>query len=232
MSNFRMSNFVMSNLSDRQTLLCQTLLCQTIECYQAPDQLDSEGWSPLHHACDATSYSWRASRAAFALLRITPPDILNMATTGTQPPANSCLHLASAGSDKGFARAELVQALLEHKADLEQRESNGNTAYLLAAAQGATDVMEMLVQHGANIFAKSKKNAGGYQFAASCSGSSKRAAEHHGAPKTWTTSAPKAARKHHGSSESRQGRHMQQHATNQTAMQTQWHGQQWSGWRW
>ena len=69
---------------------------------QAADELDDHGWYPLHHAVDATSYSWRALEAAKALLRITPQAVLNSATTGSQPSGYTCLHVACEGSDNTF----------------------------------------------------------------------------------------------------------------------------------
>jgi len=134
----------------------------------------------------------RATKAAFALLQVTPPDILNMPTTGAQPSGNSCLHLASAGSDKGFARAKLVGALLDRRANVEQTESNGNTAFLLASGQGDTSVLNMLMQCGADTHATNHNGFGGFQLAKQCSRSSTHAAEQHSVPKTWKRSKAKA----------------------------------------
>jgi hypothetical protein len=179
----------------------------------------------------------RATKAAFALLQVTPPEILNMPTTGAQPFRNSCLHLASAGSDKGFARAKLVGALLDRRADLEQKESNGNTAFLLASGQGATDVFELLMDRGANKDALNNNGFGGFQLAVQCSTSSRIVASRHGVQKVWKQSETKAYRQHHGGSYSRTGRHMQQHATNMFARENGhgWYsdrnGYQWSSWK-
>ena len=161
-------------------------------------------------------------KASFALLDITPPVILNSTTTGLQPPRNSCLLLACAGSDKGFERANLVRALLAHGADLEQKDSNGNTPCLLSSAQGATDVLNVLIAAGANRYATNHKGYGCFQLATSCSTSSKRSAEQHRVPKTWKLSKPKSTRQHSGGSDSRMSRHMQQHATNIGAKRKHW----------
>ena len=177
------------------------------------------------------------------MLQVTPPEILNMPTTGAQPFRNSCLHLASAGSDRGFARAKLVGALLDRRADLEQTESNGNTAFLLASGQGATDVLELLMDRGANKDAKNDKGVGSFQLTVRCSTSSRIAASRHGVPMTWKRSETKAYTQHHGGSDSRTGRHMQQYATNMNARENGhgWYsdrnGHQWSslysdGWQW
>ena len=188
----------------------------------------------MHHACDASSYATRALNAAFALLLVTPPEILNTTTTGTQPNGNSCLHLASAGSDKGFARAKLVAALLDRRANLEQKESNGNTALLLASGQGDTSVFNMLMQCGADTHATNHHGFGAFQLAKQCSQSSSLAADQHNVPNTWKKTKTKAHRQHHGGSHSRAGRHAQQRATNRTAAPTRWqsgNGQQRSDWQ-
>ena len=188
----------------------------------------------MHHACDASSYATRALNAAFALLLVTPPEILNMTTTGTQPLGNSCLHLASAGSDKCFARAKLVRALCNYRANLEQKESNGNTAFLLASGQGDTTVFNMLIQCGADTHAKSHNGFGGFQLAKQCSQSSTLAADQQNVPNTWKKTTAKAHRQHRGGSDSRAGRHAQQRATNRTAPPTRWqpgNGQQRSDWQ-
>ena len=166
-------------------------------------------------------------KASFALLEITPPVILNSTTTGLQPPRNSCLLLACAGSDKGFERANLVRALLAHGADLEQEDSRHNTAYLLASAQGVSDVMEVLLCAGANKRAKNVKDKGGFQLATACSTTSKRSSELHFAPRAWTHAEVKSSRQHHGAGNARAGRHMQQHATRWTALQTPWQTGTW-----
>ena len=160
-----------------------------------------------------------------------------MPTTGAQPFRNSCLHLASAGSDKGFARAKLVGALLDRRADLEQTESNGNTAFLLASGQGATDVFELLMDRGANKDARNDNDVGSFQLTVRSSTSSRIVASRHGVPKVWKRSETKAYRQYHGGSDSRTGRHMKQHATNMFARENGhgWYsdrnGRQWSSWK-
>ena len=86
--------------------------------FKTPEQLDSNNWSALHHAIDATSYSWRAMEAAVELVCITPTWVINTQTAGSQPRGSSCLHVACDGSDKTFRRVRLACALLKKELTL------------------------------------------------------------------------------------------------------------------
>jgi hypothetical protein len=187
--------------------LCTNININTnIACSQAADQLDEHGWPALHHAVDATSYSWRAMEAAKALLKITPREVLNSRTIGSQPSGYTCFHFASEGSDKSFARADLVRALVEQKAELEERRAIGNTAFLLACGTGATDIIKALADSRADVNACNDRRVGGFQRAQNSSSSSRRALEGHGLarPKEWAASG----RQWTGESESRLTRHL------------------------
>ena len=105
--------------------------------------LDSHNWSALHHAMDASSYSVRAFEAALALVNITPVDVINAQTTGSQPRGHSCLHLVCDGRDKQFLRYVLVQALLHKRADLEARTSKNDTPFMIASETGVTEVTKV-----------------------------------------------------------------------------------------
>ena len=168
--------------------------------------MDENGWSALHHAVDATSYSWRAMEAAKALVTITPTVVLNSRTTGSQPSGYTCLHFASDGSDKSFARADFVRALVGRNASLENKTATGNTAFLLACGTGVTDIIQALVDSRADVNALNDRQVGGFQRAHNSSSSSRRALEGHGLarPKEWAASG----RQWTGESESRQTRHL------------------------
>ena len=45
--------------------------------------------------------------------------------------------------------AEIVRALLEHKADVNTQDDEGNTALMLAASQGSARVVQLLLEYGA-----------------------------------------------------------------------------------
>ena len=144
--------------------------------------------------------------AAKALVTITPTAVLNSSTTGSQPRGYTCLHFASDGSDKSFARADLVRALVGRNASLENKTATGNTAFLLACGTGVTDIIQALVDSRADVNALNDRQVGGFQSAHNSSSSSRRALEGHGLarPKEWAASG----RQWTGESESRQTRHL------------------------
>ena len=111
---------------------------------------DIMGWSALHHACDASSWSWRALEASLGLIEQTPPWVLNAKTWGRRPEGYTCLHLAAEGSDKLAERYFVVQKLLDWRAEVDARNAKGNTALMLASGIGVIDIMLALLSHGAD----------------------------------------------------------------------------------
>ena len=156
---------------------------------------------------DATSYSERAREATFKLIPVTPAWILNSGTTGSQPRGYTCLHFACDGSDRSFCRAGVVRMLVKRKADLEKRTHTGNTPFLLACGTGVTDIVNALVESGADVNVVNDRGVGGYQSAHQSSSTTRQALESHGVvqPKRKGPSA----RQYHGVSESRHTRHLQ-----------------------
>ena len=148
------------------------------------DDLDANGWSALHHAVDASSYSTRATKAAFMLIEVTPADIINYGTTGTQPCGYTALHFACDGSDRELARVQIVERLAAKRANLEATAAKGNTPYLLASATGVTDIAAKLVQLGCNTNAKNYLGKSAWQMASGSSGTSRKQCEDAGVPKT------------------------------------------------
>jgi len=132
--------------------------------------LDINNWSPLHHAVDASSYSWRALLAAKQLLLVTPAEVINQHTTGSQPRGYTCLHFACDGSDKGLGRADLCASLLAKKANIEARDGIGNTPFLLASGAGVTDIVECLMAAKCDVAAVNHKKTGALQKAAKSTG--------------------------------------------------------------
>ena len=127
--------------------------------YNAPETLDQNGWSALHHAADAVSYSLRAFRAAHALLLMTPADIINHQTTGHTPTelahdrivGYTVLHFLCDGSDKQCKASALVKLAIDQQADLDKVNAAGNTPLFLACATGVTDTVNVLISRGANM---------------------------------------------------------------------------------
>ena len=180
---------------------------RNIECSQAADELDDAGWSALHHAVDATSYCERAVDATWHLITKTPARILNSGTTGSRPNGYTCLHFACDGSDRSYCRADVVRELVQRKADLEKVTDKGSTPFLLARGTGVTDIVNAMVESGADVYAKNDRQVGGYQSAQHSSSETRQALESHGVVKP-KTKGP-SARQYHGVSESRRTRHLQ-----------------------
>jgi hypothetical protein len=132
----------------------------TIGGFKNANELDWNGWSPLHHAVDATSYSWRAGEATPGLTVLASADTINQQTTGSQPRGFSCLHFACDGSDKNFIRVGIVVGLLDKKADIEARDAKQNTPFLTASGTGVTDVVQLLVTCRADVTAVNDRGAG------------------------------------------------------------------------
>ena len=86
--------------------------------------VDTDGWTPLIHAVNASSYSVRAQEAAIFLLINSPfmessgrrgqpsvaHKVVNMATTGARPPGKTALLFACSGSDALFRRHRICTA--------------------------------------------------------------------------------------------------------------------------
>ena len=152
--------------------------------FKRSTDLDANGWSALHHAVDATSYSTRASKAAFMLIEVTPADIINASTTGSQPLGYTALHFACDGSDRDFKRAQIVSRVAAKRADLEATTAKGSTPFLLASATGVTDIATALVALGCDTNATNYLQKSAWQMASGSSGTSRKQCEDAGVPKT------------------------------------------------
>lgn len=64
------------------------------------------------------------------------------------------LHMASARN-----HLEIARLLIDHDADLSQRDGNGNTPFMIACAKGHLETVKLLMEHGANI---EKPNGNGW----------------------------------------------------------------------
>jgi hypothetical protein len=121
------------------------------------------GWTALIHAVWASTFSWRAIRAARALA---PLSNVAVKTAGKFPPGRTALHLACESSDKMLGKSTVVRALLDAQAALEDKTPKGLTPLLCAAASGQTNICRMLLHRRADISATNEKGKGALQLAA------------------------------------------------------------------
>ena len=109
---------------------------------------------------------------------------MNRGTEGKQPEGYTCLHFACDGSDKEFKRKDIVEKLLENKAELEARDAKGNTPLLTAAGTGVSDLVELLISRRADVNAVNNRGLGALQKAQNHSGDVSRILKDAGARKT------------------------------------------------
>ena len=111
--------------------------------------MDDHCWPGLHHAVDATSFSWRALEATKGL-RIEHYTSLGHRQSHIWLSAKLSTSWLSAkrcaGRDATFARADIVNSMVRRRANLDVQTQTGNTPFLLACATGVTDVMQTLVE--------------------------------------------------------------------------------------
>ena len=121
--------------------------------YARAEQLDDNGWTPLHHAMLATAHWDYAHRVCRGLIRMMSRRWLDVQTRGDRPAGYTALHMACNGSDSKLVRPDLVRLLIEAEADLEARNPHGAIAFLLAAGTGVVDAAWALSQAGADVHA-------------------------------------------------------------------------------
>ena len=117
-------------------------------------QVDTEGWSALMHAMQATVYWEQAWRCCVGLIGMMSDEGLRAKATSGRMKGYSAFHMACNGSDRAFRRAHLVRLLIDRNADLESRNDKGLTPWLIAAGCGGVDTAMALSQAGCDIFAK------------------------------------------------------------------------------
>ncbi len=171
--------------------------------WRAIDQVDDNGWTPLHHALDSMTFSERAGHVARALIN-DGPNVVHVATTGSQPNKYTPLHFACDGSDLVFGSAGVVAMLLDAESDIEARGGKENTPLLIAAGAGLTDVCKVLVQRGADICATNYQKKSCWQKAR---GSSPSLADYLASVNALQTEASGSGRTRTGIGQAREARY-------------------------
>ena len=130
---------------------------------------DQDGWTPLHFAIQATAYWSVAQRICTGLIGMMDETWLRAKITGGRMASYAPIHCAANGSDRLLERASLLKRLVEARADIGQRDSQGRTAFLHAVGTGVVDSAQMLHKLGADVHAVS---ADGRNARDRCRGSS------------------------------------------------------------
>ena len=119
------------------------------------ESCDKEGWTPLHLAIQATSFWSAANRISLGLIKMMDPSWLRAKITAGRMASWAPIHCAANGSDRLLERASLLERLVEARAEVDQRDSQGRTAFLHAVGTGVVDSARMLYKLRADFRAVS-----------------------------------------------------------------------------
>ena len=113
-------------------------------------------WSLAHYLADSMSFSEFAANALHALATDTMyiqaiTAIINDRTIGSRPNGWTVLHFVCDGSDTSYQKATIAHRLIERQADIEAETDSGCTPVLRAASTGVVDVLQVLIQAGADV---------------------------------------------------------------------------------
>ena len=86
--------------------------------FRGAQEVDEFGWTPLHHAMQATVHWEHAARVCRGLIMQMTPEWLEVKTLGGRPVGWSALHMCCNGSDRLLQRASLAAMLIHRNADV------------------------------------------------------------------------------------------------------------------
>lgn len=118
------------------------------------DATDADGFTPLHHAIQATVYWSKAHDVVEGLVPIMTASRLRAKTTGGRPSGYTAMHLAANGSDRLMIRHKIVRLLCDHGHPVDVLDEKGRTPLLLACGTGVLDTVKALVACRADVRAK------------------------------------------------------------------------------
>lgn len=128
--------------------------------------LNCEGHSALHLMAEEVRLGVCGLPLALQILEAAPTSIINAKTRSGRPSDATCLHmLAGSGRDHGPAKAQIVQKLVQKRADLEIRDARGSTAFLRAAGCQSLEVLQTLAESRADIHATQSTGRNAYDVA-------------------------------------------------------------------
>lgn len=137
-------------LSDLQEGKREALGAIVQECHADVNNIDANGWSPLHHASfigDLTSAKFLVENGSK----------VNAYSNKNRTP----LHFAAMNG-----HVEVIKELLAHQADLEWQDENKCTPLHLACKKGMLSAVQLLLTSGANAYALDERNWSSLHYAA------------------------------------------------------------------
>jgi len=116
-------------------------------------EVDSNGWTLLHHAASESQHRRGMLEVIRGLLAVMPIDVVDQKTGGGTPHGWSALSIVCNARDWANERAGIAQLLVEKGADLEATNHHGTTALMTACACGNWSCVRALLDARANPFA-------------------------------------------------------------------------------
>ena len=116
-------------------------------------EVDSNGWTLLHHAAADSQHRRGMLEVARGLLAAMPIAVVYQKTGGGTPHGWSALSLVCNARDWANERAGIAELLVENGADLEATNHHGTTALMTACACGNWTCVRAHLDARANPFA-------------------------------------------------------------------------------
>ena len=116
-------------------------------------EVDSNGWTLLHHAAADSQHRRGMLEVVEGLLEAMPVEVVDQVTGGGTPVGWSALSLVCSARDPHNERTDIARLLVAKRADLEVRNAHGATPLITACAVGFLSVVRVLLDARADAFA-------------------------------------------------------------------------------
>ena len=142
--------------------------------YSSCNQVDENGWTPLHHCVESMVHwdqAWKIGKALIETMAASQDGEtwLRAKTLKGQPPHRTALHMLANNSDRALKKAELAEMLARAASQVDPLDDQGRTPLMHAVGTGLLDVAKALVRAGAD---PTKQSYDGRNIANRCKGSS------------------------------------------------------------
>ena len=116
-------------------------------------EVDSNGWTLLHHAAADSQHRRGMLEVVRGLLAVMPIEVVDQKTGGGMQGGWSALSLVCNGRDPYNERTDIARLLVAKGADLEARNPHGATALMAACDCGNWSCVRVLLDARADPFA-------------------------------------------------------------------------------